>query len=167
MPQWPGRARPIRRVRSKSLPRSTPIRRLQRPWAIGGPSITGYSLIIEDHRGSPELGFQMDLKDLREYTQALDDIGEVQSIDKSVDLFLEAGGIIRPAVDVHRTLGRQTAGSGGGGCLAPHRCDCCRRCGMASGDLCRAGGLVAAIPVSPFLHGKMVVRSFQRKLKKR
>ncbi len=37
----------------------------------------------------------MYLKDLREYIQALDDIGEVQSIEKPVDLFLEAGGIIR------------------------------------------------------------------------
>jgi hypothetical protein len=37
---------------------------------------------------------------------------------------------------------------------------------MASGDLCRAGGLVAAIPVSPFLHGKMTVKSFSKETKK-
>ena len=42
----------------------------------------------------------MHLKDLREYIQALDNIGEVQSIDKSVDLFLEAGGIIRRSYDL-------------------------------------------------------------------
>jgi hypothetical protein len=42
----------------------------------------------------------MDFKDLREYTQAFDDIGEVQSIDKSVDLFLEASGIIRRSYDL-------------------------------------------------------------------
>lgn len=40
------------------------------------------------------------LKDLREYIQALEDIGEVQPIDKSVDLFLEAGGIIRRSYDL-------------------------------------------------------------------
>lgn len=42
----------------------------------------------------------MHLKDLREYIQALDKIGEVQSIEKSVDLFLEAGGIIRRSYDL-------------------------------------------------------------------
>jgi 4-hydroxy-3-polyprenylbenzoate decarboxylase len=42
----------------------------------------------------------MHLKDLREYIQALDMIGEVQSIDKQVDLFLEAGGIIRRSYDL-------------------------------------------------------------------
>ena len=42
----------------------------------------------------------MHLKDLREYIQALEKIGEVQSIEKSVDLFLEAGGIIRRSYDL-------------------------------------------------------------------
>ena len=42
----------------------------------------------------------MHLKDLREYIQALDKIGEVQPIEKSVDLFLEAGGIIRRSYDL-------------------------------------------------------------------
>lgn len=42
----------------------------------------------------------MHLKDLREYIQALDKIGEVQSIEKSVDLFEEAGGIIRRSYDL-------------------------------------------------------------------
>ena len=42
----------------------------------------------------------MHLKDLREYIQALDNIGEVQSVEKSVDLFLEAGGIIRRSYDL-------------------------------------------------------------------
>ena len=42
----------------------------------------------------------MHLKDLREYIRALDKIGEVQSIEKSVDLLLEAGGIIRRSYDL-------------------------------------------------------------------
>ena len=42
----------------------------------------------------------MHLKDLREYIQALEKIGEVQSIEKSVDLLLEAGGIIRRSYDL-------------------------------------------------------------------
>lgn len=40
------------------------------------------------------------LKDLREYIAVLETIGEVQSIDKKVDLFLEVGAIIRRSYDL-------------------------------------------------------------------